>query len=110
MFDFPWNGKRWTIDATEDSPFLGHLINHSRVYPRLEGKIHTVNGKPHLILVALSHIDAGEELSYDYGEKDPVAIAAYPWLEDKCHTPYSLGIHCNQSVRIPGLCKNYLQL
>jgi histone-lysine N-methyltransferase SETD8 len=58
------------------------LINHSRKNPNLETKLYVVEGKPHLGLVAISDIGKGTEVLYDYGERDPAAVAAHPWLAD----------------------------
>ena len=35
---------------------------------------------PRLILVAKHHIDIGEELLYDYGDRSKESLKAHPWL------------------------------
>lgn len=98
-----------SVDATK-SPRIGRLINHSRTDYNLKTKLFVVDNVPHLGLVACrvchqnlcdnakntcgsnfvfdeksspptQDIAAGEELSYDYGERDPSALRAMPWLK-----------------------------
>ena len=39
-----------------------------------------VAGEPYLCLVAARDIKPGEELEYDYGERDKATMLAHPWL------------------------------
>lgn len=79
MYYLKYGGTSWCVDATK-SGRIGRLINHSRKTPNLETKLYVVDGNPHLGLVAKRDISVGTELLYDYGERDPAAIAAHPWL------------------------------
>ena len=36
---------------------------------------------PRLFLVARRHIDIGEELLYDYGDRSKETMEAHPWLK-----------------------------
>eukprot|EP00039_Didymoeca_costata_P018539 m.333896 g.333896 ORF g.333896 m.333896 type:complete len:269 (-) comp17241_c0_seq1:1033-1839(-) len=79
MYYLEHGGRKLCVDATK-SGRIGRLINHSRKNPNLQTKLFVVDDVPHLGLVAIRDIDIGEEVSYDYGEKDPTVIQAHPWL------------------------------
>lgn len=68
------------MDATHSSR-IGRLINHSKSQYNLRTKLYEVDGKPHLGFVAARNINKGEELLYDYGERDPRTLRAMPWLK-----------------------------
>ncbi|GAU99555.1 hypothetical protein RvY_10541 [Ramazzottius varieornatus] len=77
-------GTRWCVDATAETGRYGRLLNHSlkdfNLLPHVldisvRGRI-----KPHLILRAKKDIQAGEELVYDYGDRDRDSLANFPWL------------------------------
>lgn len=80
MYYFAYNNITWCIDATFPSGKLGRLINHSRKTPNCKTKVFEHKGVPHLIFVALRDIRPGEEVLYDYGERDRNAIKSNPWL------------------------------
>ncbi|CAJ0579042.1 unnamed protein product, partial [Mesorhabditis spiculigera] len=80
MYFFEYKNKKWCIDATGESKYKGRLINHSYLKPNLRTKVVEVGGRHHLILVAKRDIMEGEELLYDYGDRDPQNIAHSPWL------------------------------
>ena len=81
MYYLTHGGKKWCVDATK-SGRIGRLINHSRNSPNLVTKLVVVDDVPHLGFHALRDLDAGIELLYDYGERDPAAMAAHPWLKN----------------------------
>ena len=72
-----------SIDATKEDGSMGRLINHSRkkcnIVPHTT---ETPSGEPVVYFSARRAIGEGEELLYDYGERDPQKIAANPWLRD----------------------------
>jgi [histone H4]-lysine20 N-methyltransferase SETD8 len=68
-----------SIDATAESGKLGRLVNHSR-NGNLIPKTYLVNGRPHLVLIAKDDIPAGDELTYDYGDRSKEALKNHPWL------------------------------
>ncbi len=72
--------KTYCVDATH-SGRIGRLINHSRSNPNLVTRLFVVDGKPRLGLMAKCDIEPGTELAYDYGERDPSAMRAHPWLK-----------------------------
>ncbi|KAJ8286251.1 hypothetical protein GJAV_G00036300 [Gymnothorax javanicus] len=80
MYYFQYLSKAYCVDATKETGRLGRLINHSKS-GNCQTKLHGINGKPHLILVASRDIQAGEELLYDYGDRSKDSIAAHPWLK-----------------------------
>lgn len=86
MYYFSTNGLKYCIDATEESGKLGRLCNHSRRSPNTHTKLVWIpQGNtevvPHLIIVALRDIDVGEEITYDYGDRDKEAVECHPWLK-----------------------------
>ena len=80
MYYFQWNSKIWCVDATRPTGRLGRLINHSRKSPNCKTKLIELNGKPHLVFIALRDINENEEIVYDYGETNKEAIKEHPWL------------------------------
>ncbi|KAL4646615.1 N-lysine methyltransferase KMT5A isoform X2 [Arapaima gigas] len=80
MYYFQYLSKTYCVDATKETDRLGRLINHSK-NGNCQTKLHNINGKPHLILVASRDIEKGEELLYDYGDRSKASIAAHPWLK-----------------------------
>ncbi|XP_072443722.1 N-lysine methyltransferase KMT5A-A isoform X1 [Chiloscyllium punctatum] len=80
MYYFQYLSKTYCVDATKETSRLGRLINHSK-NGNCQTKLHDVDGKPHLILVASRDIAKGEELLYDYGDRSKASIAAHPWLK-----------------------------
>ncbi|CAG9538053.1 unnamed protein product [Cercopithifilaria johnstoni] len=80
MYFFKYQNKQYCVDATDETPYKGRLINHSVVRPNLKTKVIELNGSKHLILIAKRDIDIGEELLYDYGDRTPCTVAENPWL------------------------------
>ncbi|KAI0980116.1 hypothetical protein GJ496_010033 [Pomphorhynchus laevis] len=80
MFYFKYLCKSYCMDATEETRRLGRLVNHSRYRNNLIPKIVSINGYPHLILIASKRIDVGDELLYDYGDRSVASLRAHPWL------------------------------
>lgn len=80
MYYFQYLSKTYCVDATKETTRLGRLINHSK-NGNCQTKLHHVDGKPHLVLVASRDIAEGEELLYDYGDRSKTSIAAHPWLK-----------------------------
>ncbi|KAM3724202.1 Histone-lysine N-methyltransferase set-1 [Dirofilaria immitis] len=80
MYFFKYQNKQYCVDATDETPYKGRLINHSVIKPNLKTKVVELNGSKHLILIAKRNIDIGEELLYDYGDRTPCTVAKNPWL------------------------------
>ncbi|XP_009860530.2 histone-lysine N-methyltransferase set-1 [Ciona intestinalis] len=88
MYYFNARNTNYCIDATAESGRLGRLLNHSRRSPNCLTRLVWVptlhNSKkelPHLVIVAKRDIDQGEELTYDYGDRDKSAVEVHPWLK-----------------------------
>ncbi|XP_071396750.1 lysine methyltransferase 5Ab [Centroberyx affinis] len=81
MYYFQYRCKTYCVDATKETTRLGRLINHSKI-GNCQTKLHDIDGRPHLILVASRDIEAEEELLYDYGDRSKASISAHPWLKN----------------------------
>ena len=79
-------GRSFCFDATVDDGRIGRLINHSHRSPNCKAVIIWVRRSqeeeetPALIFVANRRIQVGEEVTFDYGDRDVANIKAYPWL------------------------------
>lgn len=77
----------YSIDATAESGRLGRLLNHSRRNPNCITRLVWVKDNdskkplPRLVIVAKRDINTGEELTYDYGDRDKSALEVHPWLK-----------------------------
>ncbi|XP_045503666.1 histone-lysine N-methyltransferase PR-Set7 [Colias croceus] len=78
MYYFRLQDQQYCIDATSESGRLGRLVNHSR-NGNLSTKAVWVDG-PRLVLLAAQDISAGEELTYDYGDRSKESLRHHPWL------------------------------
>lgn len=63
----------FSIDACREDGSLGRLVNDAHKSPNCKMKKLTVQDKPHLCLFAIENIQAGSEITYDYGE------CQWPW-------------------------------
>ncbi|XP_058128598.1 histone-lysine N-methyltransferase PR-Set7 [Anopheles ziemanni] len=79
MYYFKHKNLQHCIDATAESGKLGRLVNHSR-NGNLVTKTVSLNNRPHLVLIAKEDIEAGVEVTYDYGDRSKEALQYYPWL------------------------------
>lgn len=79
MYYFKYLSQQYCIDATAESGRLGRLVNHSR-NGNLITRTVCVDGYPHLVLLAKDDIAAGEEISYDYGDRSKESLRSHPWL------------------------------
>lgn len=71
-----------SLDGTEETGYLGRLVNHSRTSNNLATKSVAVHGRPHLILVAKRDILPGSELLYDYGDRYVLQTMCYTYTTD----------------------------
>jgi len=83
MFFFEHGGRQHCVDATAERREygVGRLISHSRRGPNLVPRKVVVDGVPRLALMARRDITYGEELAYDYGERDKAVLEAFSWLQ-----------------------------
>ena len=76
---FCFNDTHYCIDATEESPYFGRLVNHSR-YGNLVPKVVEFNGRPRIVFFAKEYIATDKEVTYDYGDRDKETLVHNPWL------------------------------
>ena len=75
------DGKVWCIDAENFFSYgarVNHSINGCNLVPFVCEK---VKGHPRLLFKAKRFIHNGEELLYDYGEREDSVVASFPWLQ-----------------------------
>lgn len=82
MFEFMFEGRKHCIDATKDTGRFGRLVNHSRKNPNCDMKMLVIEKVPKLILFAAKNIKYGEEIVYDYGDRDKDTLQELPWLAE----------------------------
>jgi histone-lysine N-methyltransferase SETD8 len=80
MYYFNFKDKQYCVDATKDNKRFGRLLNHCKKSPNVITKVIPDGSHPYLCLMAMRDIKVGEELVYDYGERDKTAIESHPWL------------------------------
>ena len=80
MYFFEHKSKSYCIDATAETSRLGRLLNHSKLGGNCHTKLFEINSRPYLILVASRDIRPGEEMTYDYGDRNKSSIESHPWL------------------------------
>lgn len=80
MYFFEHKSKQYCIDATAETNRLGRLFNHSKLENNCHTKLFEMNSRPYLILVASRNIEKGEELMYDYGDRNKMSLESHPWL------------------------------
>lgn len=86
MYYFTATGKKYCVDATIETGRFGRLFNHSKKNPNCYTKVVLIpnrNDQPdfRLVLFAKRDIVIGEELTFDYGEKNKNVLEAHPWLK-----------------------------
>ena len=82
MYFFEHKTKTYCVDATAETNRLGRLLNHSRLFSNCHTKVFEMNDRPYLILLASRDIQPGEELTFDYGDRNRIAVKSYPWLAE----------------------------
>jgi len=80
MYFFEHKSKQYCIDATAETNRLGRLFNHSKLEGNCHTKLFEMSARPYLILVASRNIEKGEELMYDYGDRNKMSLESHPWL------------------------------
>jgi histone-lysine N-methyltransferase SETD8 len=76
---FTFHSTKYCVDATEESGRFGRLLNHSRKHPTCVPKVVEVAGTPRLIFLAKHDIKAGQEITFDYGDRSKESLSACPW-------------------------------
>ena len=80
MYYFDWRNQKMCVDATNDNGRLGRIINHSKTSPNLKSEVFTHKDKPHIVFFAKSNIEQGQELLFDYGDRNKDSLKNFPWL------------------------------
>lgn len=74
--------KKYCIDATNSSG-PGRKINHSRWHCNVKpDDFEEVKGYPRVFFVARKDIECGDELLFDYGDRDKAVLHHNPWLKE----------------------------
>jgi len=85
MYYYTAGGKNYCVDATAETGRFGRLFNHSRKKPNCHTKLVWIPNEqepdPRLALHAKRDIAIGEELTFDYGDRDKKALESHPWLK-----------------------------
>ncbi|KAL8579734.1 hypothetical protein ACOMHN_064588 [Nucella lapillus] len=81
MYYFIHQGRRLCMDATEETDRLGRLVNHSR-RGNLKAVLVIAENCPHVVFLADRSIQAGEEVTVDYGDRSPTSLKYHPWLRE----------------------------
>jgi len=82
MFYFKHCSKNYCVDATKETNRMGRIFNHSRFSSNCHTKKIEINEIPYLILVASRDIFPGEELTFDYGDRNRKNISSNQWLAE----------------------------
>lgn len=81
MYYFTHKSVNYCVDATAESGRLGRLINHSRTKNNCHMRVTEIKDRPYLMLIASRDIAVGEELLYDYGDRNKESLSSHPWLK-----------------------------
>jgi len=71
----------FSVDASSEGN-IGRFVNHSRKKPNCKMIIDEKHFLPKLYLFAIRDISKGEEILYDYGDRDPATLRDQPWLKN----------------------------
>jgi hypothetical protein len=77
---FTFNSTKYCVDATAESGRFGRLLNHSKKHPTCVPEVVEVAGIPRLIFLAKHDIKAGQEITFDYGDRSKESLSVCPWL------------------------------
>jgi hypothetical protein len=84
VYCFKAHGRHWYIDAKAEDGSFGRLLNHTNeTKANVRTVVHTVSFVPgkeadiHLLFIAKRVVNIGDELRYDYGDRNPHAAE---WL------------------------------
>ena len=87
LFYFKHNEVRYCVDGTTDrgNDGFGRMINHSQKKDKMNLKpviVVTEQGVPYIVFYSSRAIAKGEELLFDYGERNKLAVKFNPWLKE----------------------------
>jgi histone-lysine N-methyltransferase SETD8 len=80
---FRFDGKKWAVDATVNDGTWGRLVNHTSDPEEVNVRLQPVrrDGKMVVEMYAIRDIEVGSEILYDYNDRDPDTMAAFPFLQ-----------------------------
>ena len=81
VYDIKFRGVPCSIDATVKTQFLGRIVNHSINAWNCLPKVYDIDDAPRLILVAAKTISKGDEILYNYADRNKDNIGANKWLK-----------------------------
>ncbi|KAL7294970.1 hypothetical protein TKK_0011681 [Trichogramma kaykai] len=74
------NNSGHVIDPTPHRGIIARYCNHSIKNKNAAPKLIVVDGKAIVVLIAWKNIKPGEEILWDYGDRNAASLAANPWL------------------------------
>ena len=91
LLQFTHGGQTYCIDGLEEDQSQGRLINHASGHPNIKMVPQVVDGRPHLLFVAIRDIAPWTELLYDYGQRSAGGVRP-EWLDPSfCPCPKCKG-------------------
>ena len=83
LFEFKTsNGKKAYSDATPETNNFGRLINHSRKEANCTACLSKIENNYYIYFKSNKVIDCGQELLYDYGDRDAKTLNEFRWLKE----------------------------
>ena len=79
MFECPYQGKYYVIDASTEDGSQGRLINHG-LHGNVQPTPMIIEGHFYIFFKAKKIIEDGEEIIYDYGQRANKSNNVFPWL------------------------------
>ena len=79
MYECPYQGAYNMIDASTEDESQGRLINHG-LHGNVQPTPMVIQGHFYLFFRAKRHIEEGEEILYDYGQRAARNNDVFPWL------------------------------
>ena len=74
--------KQHRCYSTEESNWMGRLINHSKSKPNLTVRLVSSETRPYICIFASENIPVGNELLYDYGDHSSSSVKVFKWLKN----------------------------
>jgi len=74
--------ERHCVDSTAERAEygIGRLLNHSRSSPNISTETIFFDGITHIMFIAKKDVFFGDELKFDYGERDNDVLATFTWM------------------------------
>ena len=82
LFEFVFEGHMCAIDAFPENKTKGRLINHSKRGANVAPFLHIHEDIPRIFFKAIREINRGEEIFYDYKDKQKSSLETFSWLRE----------------------------